>query len=192
MDANEQFSIVSGVRPDAIMTGPLDILMQHVPQSTALVDAEAKLAQVQQEADTQSKSLAHGLQVVTDALQRVADRVTRITGRVDIAVAKKAERQRRDAEAAEAKRVQDLLDSLPDPDDPNAASGDDGDLQAPHHPPDKEHLADYRTESFGDLPDQIKRGAPAPIGSTYEPNIENLTNPQRPPQQPVAISLNSR
>jgi uncharacterized membrane protein len=105
MDDTEQFSIVPGVRPDAILTGPLDMLMQHVPQSAALVDAEAKLARIQQEAETKSASLAHGLKTMTDSLQQITDRVARITGRVDAIAAQKAERARKDAEEAEQKHI---------------------------------------------------------------------------------------
>ena len=192
MDTTEQFSIVPGARPDAIITGPLDMLMEHVPQSTAIVAAEERLARVTQEADTKSASLAHVLKTVTDSLRHIADRVTRITGRVDIAVAQKAERARQDKEAAEARRVEELLAALPDPDDPDAAllsEPDDGDLEAPKHPASKEHYdPEHRADiPTGIVPEKLSKKTPPPIGNYFEPDIKDLTNLQKPLQQSTAI-----
>ena len=175
---------------DAIVYGSLPEVMEYIGQTKARAETQQRLASAQEQLKTDAKVLAQAQQIT-------ADTATKLTAMGHAMVAARERQARKDAaakkdaeEAAEAKRVQDLLDALPDPDDPEAISPDDGDLQSPKRPTDKEHLAEHG--AFGDLPEDIKKRAPAPIGSTYETNISKLTSPQRPQEQPAAISLNSR
>jgi hypothetical protein len=189
MTDTEQYAIVPfrGKPPsDAICYGSISEVMEYVGQTQARIEAEQRIAR----ARDQLKADAEALQ---RAQKLTADAIPRITALGDALVSAREKQARKDAAAkkkaeaeAEAKRVQSLLDSLPDPDDPDA-TGDDGDLQAPQPPPDKEHL---KTESFGDLPEDIKRGTPAPIGPDYQPNIRDLDHPPKPAMTPISISLN--
>jgi hypothetical protein len=191
---HETFAIVpvfNGKPPsDAIVWGSISEVMEYIGQTQARVEAEQRIAQAKEQIQADAKALQHAQKLTADAIPR-------ITAMADAFVAAKERQARKDAaarkaaaEAAEAKRVQDLLDALPDPDDPDAISPDDGDLQSPKRPTDKEHLAEHRTESYGDLPEDIRKRAPSPhLGPDYEPNIRDLAHPQKPQEQPASISL---
>jgi hypothetical protein len=191
MDNTETYAIVPvyNNKPpsDAIVWGSIGEVTEYIGQSVARAEAEKRLARKQEQLKTDAEALARAQKLTADAIPR-------ITAMGDALVAAREKQHRRDAaakkaeqEAVEARRVQEMLDRLPDPDDPDAGSGDDGDLQSPNTPPDKEHL---KTESFGDLPEDIKRGTPAPIGPDYQPTLRDLDHQPKQAMTPIAISLN--
>jgi hypothetical protein len=193
MPNHEQWAVVpvfNGKPPsDAIVWGSISEVMEYIGQTQARAEADERLASAQQQLKADARTLAQAQQIT-------ADTATKLTAMGSAMVAAKEKQARKDAEAkrvaaeqAEAKRVQDLLDKLPDPDNPNAASGDDGDLQSPHHPPDKEHHNPEADGITGSFPTRLEKEAPRG-GEYMETDIEKLAYPQKPQQQPVAISLN--
>jgi hypothetical protein len=189
MDNPEQFAIVPfrGKPPsDAICYGSISEVMEYVGQTKARAEAERRIANAQEQLKADAEALQRAQKLTADAIPK-------ITALGDALVAAREKQARRDAaakkkaeEAAEAKRVQAMLDALPDIDNPDAGSGDDGDLEI-NPPVDTEHL---KTESFGDLPEDIRRSTPAPIGPDYQPNIRDLDHPPKPAMTPISISLN--
>ena len=187
---HETFAIVpvfNGKPPsDAIMHGSLSEILEHVGQTQARVAVEQRIAEAKEQIQADAKTLQNAQHITARA-------ATRITAIGDALVAAKEKQARRDAkakkdaeEAAEAKRVQEMLDRLPDPD----AVPDDGDLQSPKRPTDKEHLNPTGEDGItGSFPTRLEKEAPR--GGPYqEPDIKDLDHPQKPQQQPAAISLN--
>ena len=184
---HETFAIVpyDGKPPsDAIVYGSLPEVLEYIRGTTARAEAEERLASAKQQIKSDVKTLQHAQKLTVDA-------ATRVTALGDAMVAAREKQAKRDAEAkrvaaeeAEAKRVQEMLDKLPDPDAP----ADDGELEI-KHAPNKEHLQpqDGITGSF---PTRLEKEAPRG-GEYMETDIKKLAYPQTPPQQPIAISLNS-
>jgi hypothetical protein len=73
----------------------------------------------------------------------------------------------------------------------------DGSLHTlpPSHDQDKEELAALEREDetddggIGDLPNELLETAPPSGGTMPEPNPAELAHPQKPPEQPVSVSL---
>jgi hypothetical protein len=167
---------------DAIVWGSISEVMEYIGQTSARAEAEQRIASARDQLKTDAKVLAQ-------AQHQTLDVATKLTAMGHAMAAAKEKQARKDAaakkaaeEAAEAKRVQDLLDRLPDPDRP-----DDGELEIKHRP-NTEHLQpqDGITGSF---PTRLEKEAPRG-GEYQETDISKLAHPQKPSQQPVAISLN--
>jgi hypothetical protein len=99
------------------------------------------------------------------AVRRFCDSVVELKHRVD---------------AFEQRRIADALAALPNPD----AAPDDGDLEVKPAKTELETVLAHGDQNPGDLPSELKAGAPAPLGS-YP------TLGREPPQvpQPTAISF---
>ena len=175
---------------DAILAGRLPELMEYIRGTQARAAAEERTRLAQEQLKTDAKVLAQ-------AQKQTVEAATRVTALGDAMVAARERQARKDAaakkaeaEAAEARRIQTMLDRLPDPDDPDAVAPDDGDLQSPKRPTDKEHLNPTGEDGItGSFPTRLEKEAPR--GGPYqEPDIKDLDYPQKPPNQPVAISLN--
>jgi hypothetical protein len=193
-DTNQIFAIVpvNGKPPaDAICWGTLGECTEFVAQSAARAETENRIASARDQLKNDAKVLAQAQHKTLDVATKLTAMGDAMLAAHNLKARKDAEAKRVKAEQAEAKRVQDLLDSLPDPDNPNAASGDDGELEI-KHAPNKDHLQ-QQPDSFGDLPEDIRKQSPSPhLGPDYETNISKLAHPQKPQEQPAAISLNSR
>jgi hypothetical protein len=172
---------------DAICWGSVAEVMEYIGQTQARADVEQRIAAAKEQIQADAKTLA-------EAQHKTLDVATKLTAMGDAMVAAREKQARKDAEAKrikaeadEQKRIQAKLDLLPDPDNPNAASGDDGELEI-KHAPSTEHLkpSDGITGAF---PTRLEKEAPRG-GEYQEPDIKNLAYPQKPSQQPVAISLN--
>ena len=191
---HETFAIVpvfNGKPPsDAIMWGSISEVMEYVGQSQARAAVEQRIAAEKEQLKTDAKVLAQAQHITAEA-------ATRVTALGDAMVAARERQARKDAEAKKAaaeaeeqKRIEDAMARLPDPDNPIAASGDNGDLQAPHHPPDKERHDPEADGITGSFPTPLEKEAPRG-GEYQEIDIKKLAYPQKPQQQPVAISLNT-
>lgn len=196
MDNTEKWALVpvQNNRPpsDAICWGSIGECTEFIAQSVARAEAEERITRAQEKLKSDAKTLERAQRLTVDASTRITalgDALVKARekqARQD-AAAKKAEAEA--AEAAEAKRVQEMLDKLPDPDNPNAVSGDDGDLQSPKRPSDKERLNPEADGLTGSFPTRLEKEAPRG-GPCQETDIKKLAYPQTPPQQPIAVSLN--
>ena len=189
MNNNEMFAIVpvNGKPPsDAICWGNIGEVTEYIVQSVVRAEAEEQLALAQQQLKNDTKVLAQAQQITANAIPRITAMADAFVAAKERQARKDAAAKKAEAEAAEAKRVQEMLDRLPDPD----AAPDDGDLQSPKHPSDKEHLNPTGEDGItGSFPTRLEKEAPR--GGPYqEPEIKDLDYPQKPPNQPVAISLN--
>ncbi len=174
----------------AIMTGPLSMIMENVPDSVARSDAIRRLDMARLEDVAISNAQKATRAIMAGAF---ADSVAQLGRRLDALERKRAERRRRadaEREAAEQQQIADHLAGLPDPDavDPFAPTAD------LHVAPASEPAHEMQLRAGadqGDLPEELREGAPAPIGSDPKFSMAELAHPQTPPQQPVAISLNT-
>ena len=171
---------------DAIVWGSISEVLEYVGQSQARAEAEQRLASAQQQLKNDAKVLAQAQKLTADAIPRITAMADAFVAAKERQARKDAAAKKAEAEAAEAKRVQEMLDRFPDPDAPN----DDGDLQSPKRPSDKEHLNPTGEDGItGSFPTRLEKEAPR--GGPYqETDIKDLDYPQKPPNQPVAISLN--
>ena len=139
MDNNEMFAIVpvNGKPPsDAICYGRLPEIMEYVAQSQARAAVEQRIAEAKEQIQADAKTLQNAQHITARAATRITALGDALVAAHELKVRKDAAAKKAEAEAAEAKRVQEMLDRLPDPD----AAPDDGDLQSPKRPTDKEHL----------------------------------------------------
>lgn len=185
----DRFAIVAippGPAPnDALMVGPLDLVMQNIPQTQARADAleELEFARLKADQISTMQNVSRGLQIAA-----FCDSLQHITRRMDALVTRRAERARRDAEEAERQEQQqiaDALSKLPDPDNP-AAWSDDGELTThePSQPEDKEQLeASEHNDAEGDLPPALTQELPPITGTdpelsgSREPTARNPVSP---------------
>jgi hypothetical protein len=194
-DQTERFAIVpvqGKSPPESIVVGPMSDVMEYIGGSIARNEKEAKLAQAQRDAEETERYLD---EVRARAVQMFADRITRISERLDQFEARKQERAdqlQREAEEAEAARLEaeasaaaEYLASL-DPEDPEdpEAMGDDGELTAIHEPVDTEkNDPEHRNEAAtGVLPKELDKGAPPQPG-----DIVPTTPPPSPYRDPAVI-----
>lgn len=168
---------------DAVVWGSLPEILKYIGQSQARVEAEERTRLAQEQLKNDAKTLQKAQRVTAEA-------ATRVTALGDAMVAARERQARKDAaakkaaaEAAEAKRVEDMLSQLPDPDRP-----DDGELEI-NPAPDKEHLQP-QDGITGNFPTRLEKEAPRG-GEYMETDIKKLAYPQKPQQQPAAISLNT-
>jgi hypothetical protein len=190
MPNHETFAIVpvfdNKPPSDAIVWGSISEVMEYIRGTQSRAEAEERIASAREQLKTDAKTLQKAQQITAQAIPRLTALGDALVAAHEKRIRKDAEAKRVAAEQAEARRVQEMLDRLPDPDRP-----DDGELEI-KHAPDKEHLQE-QPDSFGDLPEDIIKQSPSPhLGPDYETNISKLAHPQKPQEQPAAISLNSR
>jgi hypothetical protein len=131
-----------------IMSGPMSMIMENIPDSNARNSALEEAVH----AATQAVQAEERLQDARAcAAQIISDTVTRLCARLDAYIAHQEEQRRQDEEQAareEQEEIQRTLDQLPDPDNPDnpdepyatdpkereasLATGDDGDLEIRH------------------------------------------------------------
>ena len=118
----DRFAIIPvthGPAPDeAIVVGPISMVMEYIPQSIARQDAVEELEKARFTAD-QIASMQQKTRAVQASM--LVDSASHLLARLDSFLQHRADRLRRDAEREaeeEHKRIQDELDGLPDPDNP--------------------------------------------------------------------------
>jgi hypothetical protein len=193
-DPNELFAIVpvEGTKSpsDAIIVGNMSAVMECLPQTVARQEAEGRLARQEEDAAEVTRQQQ---EVRACAAQILGEGLTRLGERLDQFETRKAEhaaKLQRDTEEAEYQAVEDEISRLPDPDNPDVHSalqaGDDGELTTkPPVDTERHNPAHLEDAGEGDLPNELERGAPPPIGPFGAP-------PPRQPEfrSPAAISLN--
>ena len=125
-------------------------------------------------------------QLTEQKVRMLCDSAARLAIRFDNYEQRRIARNRRDAEE-EQQQIQARLAALPDPDEPDpfSPSGELHDL-----PPAEPGTTTI--DNQGDLPAELNKAAPPPLGTDpiYDP--KDLAHPPDPPAQPVAISLNAQ
>jgi hypothetical protein len=177
-----------------IMKGSLPALMEHIPDSVArnaALDDVVRIACDAVEAEERvAEARAIAVKHFCDGLSRLATRLDQFEKARSLA-AKRSEAARKEAAQRQVQRYMDEEwddpdepysidpkereaslardedpEGIPPPADPTGASlkkGDDGDLEIKHAPSEEDD------DSVGDLPPELKEGAPAPSGSYTDP-----------------------
>jgi hypothetical protein len=197
MTNTDRFAIVplrTGPPPDdALMIGPLDLIMQNLPDTLARADALDRLEAATIKSD-QIKIMREAIPAIKalafcDAASVVLPAIAR---RFDAYITRRTARLR--AEAAEEERqIEDALSKLPDPDQPHEwdAPPPPGELHT--HPPTAKISGDQSgtdpvlepaldpDDAEGDLPNSL----------TEKTNPVSNTEPARQPtaRNPAAIGL---
>jgi hypothetical protein len=198
-----------------IMKGNMNAIMEHIPDSVArnrALDDMVRIACDAVEAEERAaEARAAAVKHLCDGISRFATRLDQFEKARSLA-AKRAEAARKEAAQRQVKRY---MDELPDPDapepysidpaeraasirdgtelpppkDPTGASleNDDGDLEVKSAVDPERYGSD---EYPGDLPNELKKEAPAPSGSYTEPDPDPR-EPKDPKQvqQPISASL---
>jgi vacuolar-type H+-ATPase subunit H len=132
-----------------IMSGPMSLIMENIPDSNARNSALEEAVHAAQQA-VEAEQRLHDARAC--AAQIISDTVTRLCHRLDAYLTRQEEQQRQDEEQAlrqEQEEIQRTLDQLPDPDNPDdpdephafdqkereaslTGTGDDGDLTVKH------------------------------------------------------------
>ena len=198
--------------PDALVIGTLSDVTTYIPQSVERKELEQILEEITQTHD-HAKQLAAYEQNFKSKVQafndKCAERLEALDARQHRLDAKRAKRKARE----EQEHIQSYLDGLPDDTDDLGVHRPTGDLHT-LSPPDKGHWdpeaddaggvplsygnvpTSYikgKRDEVGDLPSDIERGTPAPLGNYPVYNPAELGRAQDPKQvaQPVSIGLNS-
>jgi hypothetical protein len=186
----ERFAIVEippGTPPaNSLLIGPLDMLMEQIPDTKARSDAIARLDAARLDAEQISK-----VQNVTRALQvaTFCDSINHITRRLDAYQSRRDARLKADQEQREREEqqlIEDQLSKLPDPDAPGpfAPAGDLHDVP-PSEPENREELTAIQPEdSEGDLPNELLEDIPLTTGT--DPDLSGSQQPTN--RNPVGIS----
>jgi hypothetical protein len=202
----ERFAIIEipeGKPPaNSILIGPLDMLMEQIPDTRARHEAEARLADAQVHAAQITE-----MQDATRAIQVAAfcDGVTRLAHRLDGYEQRQAAREREDQEQREleeaqrkGEQIQLALDAL------EATFHPSGDLHTvdPSEPQREEQIQqsdaggvplsygnvpmsyERRTEAEGDLPNELTEKVPPDPGT--DPDLSGAREPEA--KNPVGIS----
>ena len=192
MSNNQQFAIVpvpshpghakDYIQSDSILIGPMSECLEGIRQSVAHTAMLRRLDEGQKEAErverTQAATRIANCAMLVDGLDRIARRLDSYEAELAI----KKQREADAAEQEEQERIQAALDELPDPDDPtqHMPGGELSPLQP--KPQDDD-------EGQGDLPRELEKGAPPPIGNLAEPEgPEALGHPYDPKQVPPPTS----
>jgi hypothetical protein len=189
MSTNDLFAIIPiptyGSSPaNALAIGPLDVVMQNLPDTHARTDSirAHKAARIDAMATEQRQKATRALQIAA-----FADSVNSICKRMDALEARRSKKLRQIAaqkDAAEQKQIADYLNTLPDPDNPPASHVNTGDLSP--LPP-----TNTGDDNEGDLPAELSRATPPPPGNYPLDNPAELDEPlQSKYRQPIAVSLN--
>ncbi len=187
---DNRFAIVPippGTPPaDALVVGPMDTVMQLLPDTLARNDSirELQAARLDAAHITAMQKASRTIQATS-----LCDSIDTMIRRLDALETRRLENARRKAKAdaeEEAQRVQEYLDGLPDPDEPNdpaiyPPSGHLHEVSAPNTDNDNE----------GDLPEVLTRVTPVPPGNYPLDDPAELDDPPYQKQRnPVAVSLN--
>src|SRR5262245_16147217 len=173
----ERFAIVEiphGTPPAiSLIVGPLDMLMEQLPDTRARADALARLDAARLDAAQISQ-----VQNVTRALQVAAfcDSVTRVSRRLDAFAARRAERVRAEGderEAEEERAIEDALSKMPDPEQPHGWATDGELTTHPASEPEKQKEFEatehkHPVDNEGDLPNELLEQVPPTTGTGPE------------------------
>jgi vacuolar-type H+-ATPase subunit H len=213
-EPNEQTFRLLDPDGQEIMSGPMSMIMEHMPDTNARNSALEEAVRAATQAVEAEQKLEDARAC---AAQIISDTVNRLTERLDQYVAHQEEQQRRDAEEAERQeqeRIEAELTALPDPDNQPLVEPDDGDLEIKHeveaerygpgeddaepevkaalsYPPIPTSYVKGKRDAEGDLPEGLVSRSPPPLGNypVYDP--ADLGKPEDPKQvpQPIAPSL---
>jgi hypothetical protein len=189
MSTNDLFAIIPiptyGSSPaNALAIGPLDVVMQNLPDTHARTDSIRSLQAARLDAAviTQAQKATRALQV-----QSFCDGVNQISARLDSLEKRRARKLRLIAaqkDAAEQQQIADYLNTLPDPDNPPASHVNTGDLSP-------SPATNTNSDNEGDLPETLTRVTPPPPGNYPLDDPAELDDPPQPKfRNPVAVSLN--
>jgi hypothetical protein len=167
-----------------IMSGPMDAIMERLPDTKA---RNAALDQMLQNAVGAVEAEERQEQAVRSTVQMLADAAARLTQRLDAYVARRDARRKADEEEAEREeqlQIEAMLDALPDPDDPNQYPDPllMADPQMPSPTEQDEEL------SYPSVPLSSAQEFPVGTDPVYDP--AELAHPQKQPARPISISLN--
>ena len=206
----QQFAIIAlsdgPAPPEAIVVGAFSDVMSCLPQTIPRKEAEQILSGLNETLDHIKQFAAHE-EDFKNKVQAFNDECDK---RLHAYEVRDRQRRRRDAKRKEREQqaqVQSYLDALPDDDD----IAPPGDLTH-NPPPDQERYSPqpddagkgvplsygriptsyvHTEDEVGDLPSDIERGTPAPLGNYPVYNPAELGRAQDPKQvaQPVSISL---
>jgi hypothetical protein len=162
-----------------IMNGPMSIIMEHLPDTTArnaaleeAVHAAVEAAEAEERANEARASMA----------QILSDGVTRLSTRLDSYIEQLEEQHKvaaEEAEREEREQIQRKLDQLPDPDEPTAPEPDE-----PYSLDRRERMAtDQNPNEILPPPRDPEEPGPEPGSILYPPRPQIAA--------PTAISLNS-
>jgi hypothetical protein len=172
---------------NSIMTGPLDLIMQNLPDTHARQDAIDQLEFQRIKADQISI-----MQNANRAIQVSAfcDSVQHITKRLDQFEVRRTERARKDAELEEAReqrrkadRIKQALDALDENEAPLETHHPAGDLHTVE-PSEPQHEEQREQSDQGSLPRELEEGAPPDPGT--DPDLSGSREPTA--RNPVGIS----
>jgi hypothetical protein len=188
MNPNARYAIVPvhyGDAPaDAIMVGPLPMVMENIPDAIARHDSLRTLQSARLDAAviTQAQKATRALQIAA-----FADSVDTLIHRMDALEPKRAKARAAKAKAdaaREQKEILDYLDGLPNPDDPPASHFNTGDLSP--LPP-----TNTGDDNEGDLPKDLLRATPPSPGNYPLDDPSEMDVPSQPKyRNPAAVSLN--
>jgi hypothetical protein len=195
--SEQQFQLLA---PDGsiIARGPLDALMERLPDTTARNDALNSMLRIAADAVQAEEDLE---QARASTVKMIANGVAHLTNRFDVLLARRTEQRQADAEKAKRQKqeeIQSYLDTLPDIDAPSTHVPM-GDL---HSVPPTGSAADPAGSKLrspgamaGNDEEQplLPPEEPLPregLGTNPTINPAELAHPQKQPSQPISISLN--
>jgi vacuolar-type H+-ATPase subunit H len=165
-----------------IMSGPMSMIMECLPDTTARNEAINSMYRV---ASATVKAEERANEARAAATQILSDGITRLSTRLDTYIEQLEEQRKADAEEAEREeqeQIQATLDALPDPDQPSNPD------PAPYSIDIKERVADEDPE--GNIPPP--RYPPDQEGHEPGPEPGTIDYPPHPQiASPVSVSLNS-
>jgi hypothetical protein len=185
-------------------------IMERLPDTHARNDAlstmlDTAVRQVEAE-ERLEDARASAAQILADGITRLATRLDQFEKQRALS-AKRAEAERK---ARDAARVQRYLDELPDPENPDPLTYPPPSDLTIHEPKPPMDIGDDRTSEtddgdlevkkavdperydagIGDLPSELKKGAPAPSGTNTDVKPDPLGGEDpKQVQQPISASL---
>jgi hypothetical protein len=185
----ERFAIVEipeGKPPaNAILIGPMDMLMEQLPDTRARSDAMRRLDEAQLNAEEIAKvqDVTRALQVAAfcDSIQHISRRLDAYTTRRDARIRAEEEAREVEEQQRKADRIKQALDALEETSGeltthPPTEPQHEEELSATEHPPTE--------DDQGDLPRELEVGAPPDPGT--EPELSGSREPEA--KNPVGIS----
>jgi|SRR3974390_1653468 len=174
-DTDQQFKLLD---PDGevIMSGPMNIILEQLPDTHARNAALDEMLQTAVQA-VEGEERQERARVTTAKM--LSDVATRLTQRMDAYVARREAQRKADEQEAEREeqlQIREMLDNLPDPDDPSQF-------------PDPSLTLEDEELSYPSVPMSSVEEPPG-TDPVYDP--AELKNPQKQPSQPIAISLNAQ
>lgn len=185
-DPDTRLFTLTGPAGEVIMRGSMSAVTEQILDTPARAEAEELLIDAARACGLIEDIAQREQALRQDSVQRLFDGIATINRRMDTFVEHR-QFMAREAADEEARRIQSMLDALPSPDDPDPAlhghtpTGDLSPLPPTQHPV---------IEDQGDLPNELKKGAPPLTGTDPEPDPAKLAHPQagtRQVAQPIAI-----